>query len=255
MIRLFVGKARRWSLIGAGAILLLIVVGGWLGYRASSNADMLRLLPDDLPKNAGLYSFAVLEGKGVFAQNCASCHGADLKGSRITGVPNLTDTDWIYGDGRLAEIEQLVVWGIRSGPHRSKNFADMPAFGRQHPYKRYDVAPLKPDEIEDIANYVGKFHGQPADPASIERGKALFDNRGQCFDCHDHDLGGDNYIGAPNLKDAFWLYGDGSHKAIVSSITMGRAGVMPMFRNRLSAAQIRAVSAFIHDQSKPRPAA
>ena len=36
-------------------------------------------------------------GAAIFAENCASCHGADAHGSRDLGAPNLTDDIWIYG--------------------------------------------------------------------------------------------------------------------------------------------------------------
>lgn len=40
---------------------------------------------------------AAKRGAGLFAQNCASCHGADATGSREVGAPNLTDAIWLYG--------------------------------------------------------------------------------------------------------------------------------------------------------------
>lgn len=254
-MRLFAGKARNWKLLSVGLVVLTLAVGGWAAYRATRDAAMLRVLPDDLSGDAGLYRFAVDEGRGVFASHCANCHGGDLKGSAIEGVPNLTDADWLFGEGRVAQIEQTVLYGIRAGTHRTKNLADMPAFGREHPYARYAVDPLKATEMDDIANYIGTFQGRTADPSSLARGKALFNFKGQCFDCHGYDLVGDDFIGAPNLADNIWLYGDGSHDAIVDSISMGRQGVSPMFKDRLSAAQIRAVSAYVHAQSKPPPAA
>lgn len=36
-------------------------------------------------------------GAAIFAENCASCHGADAHGSRDLGAPNLTDDIWLYG--------------------------------------------------------------------------------------------------------------------------------------------------------------
>jgi cytochrome c oxidase cbb3-type subunit 3 len=36
-------------------------------------------------------------GATTFANNCASCHGADGKGMREFGAPNLTDGIWLYG--------------------------------------------------------------------------------------------------------------------------------------------------------------
>lgn len=36
-------------------------------------------------------------GREIYAQNCASCHGDDGKGSREFGAPNLSDAIWLYG--------------------------------------------------------------------------------------------------------------------------------------------------------------
>ncbi len=36
-------------------------------------------------------------GATVFANNCAACHGANGKGMREMGAPNLTDRIWLYG--------------------------------------------------------------------------------------------------------------------------------------------------------------
>ena len=39
----------------------------------------------------------VLRGAAVFAANCVACHGADGKGLRAFGAPNLADQVWLYG--------------------------------------------------------------------------------------------------------------------------------------------------------------
>ena len=36
-------------------------------------------------------------GAGVFAENCAACHGDDAKGMVEMGAPDLTDVIWLYG--------------------------------------------------------------------------------------------------------------------------------------------------------------
>jgi len=36
----------------------------------------------------------------LFANNCAICHGADGKGGRPVGAPNLADAIWQYGGDR-----------------------------------------------------------------------------------------------------------------------------------------------------------
>jgi len=38
----------------------------------------------------------------IFQTNCASCHGADGKGGRDFGAPNLTDAIWLYGNSKDA---------------------------------------------------------------------------------------------------------------------------------------------------------
>ena len=38
---------------------------------------------------------AMAIGERLFANNCATCHGADARGSK--GFPNLTDGDWLWG--------------------------------------------------------------------------------------------------------------------------------------------------------------
>jgi cytochrome c oxidase cbb3-type subunit 3 len=40
---------------------------------------------------------AAKAGEQVFAQGCASCHGADATGNQALGAPNLTDDAWLYG--------------------------------------------------------------------------------------------------------------------------------------------------------------
>jgi cytochrome c oxidase cbb3-type subunit 3 len=45
---------------------------------------------------------AMAIGERLYANNCAGCHGADARGSK--GFPNLTDRDWLGGDGSLDYI-------------------------------------------------------------------------------------------------------------------------------------------------------
>ena len=50
------------------------------------------------------------QGKVVFEQNCAVCHGADGKGNQAMGAPNLTDSIWLY-NGTREGITQTVRGG------------------------------------------------------------------------------------------------------------------------------------------------
>ncbi len=57
----------------------------------------------------------------------------------------------------------------------------------------------------------------------------------------------DQELGAPNLADAIWLYG-GDTETITETVTYSRFGVMPPWQQRLSEAQVRAVSLYIHSR-------
>ncbi len=45
------------------------------------------------------------EGKKIFADNCAVCHGPDGKGNQELGAPNLTDAIWLYGPDEATLID------------------------------------------------------------------------------------------------------------------------------------------------------
>ena len=47
------------------------------------------------------------EGAEVFANNCASCHGAEGKGGREFGAPNLSDAIWLYGSTKQDVMSQI----------------------------------------------------------------------------------------------------------------------------------------------------
>ena len=46
-------------------------------------------------------------GAQIFAENCASCHGADGTGMRQFGAPNLADAIWLYGGNASAVRSQI----------------------------------------------------------------------------------------------------------------------------------------------------
>jgi cytochrome c oxidase cbb3-type subunit 3 len=120
----------------------------------------------------------------------------------------------------------------------------MPAYATPTPYPREPIAPLSPTDVADVAAWLRALHGSAPDAAAAERGKEIFDGRGGCWDCHGSDASGDTAIGAPNLLDDVWLYGDGSPASIAQSIAYGRRGTMPAFARHLTPAQARAVAAY-----------
>ena len=46
-------------------------------------------------------------GETRFNETCVACHGADAKGNKALGAPDLTDRSWIYG-GDLAAVTQSI---------------------------------------------------------------------------------------------------------------------------------------------------
>lgn len=65
----------------------------------------------------------IAAGRELFAQNCASRHGAEAKGNGETGAPDLTDAIWFYGSTPAQIAAQIRVpkhgvmpaWGARLG--------------------------------------------------------------------------------------------------------------------------------------------
>lgn len=50
---------------------------------------------------------AVNRAAPIYATQCVSCHGADGKGNRQLGAPNLTDHEWLFG-GEPRDIQQTI---------------------------------------------------------------------------------------------------------------------------------------------------
>ena len=248
-------RTRLLSLAGLAVVALLILGAVLTGQQ---NARLVRLDPDVAPANPALMQFAVERGRGVFKQNCARCHGPEGQGRHDLGAANLTDKDWLYGQGDVSDIETVVLYGIRAPNSRTWKLADMPAFARARPYAREPaIKPLSPGDINDLMQFLRSLQGGQADPAAAARGALIYSDRGGCYDCHTEDGRGNEAIGAPNLADAIWLYGDGSSKWIYDSIAHGRAGVCPAWFDRLSPVQIREVSLYVyslsHGSSQPKP--
>ncbi len=235
------------SIIGMVLGMAIAALAGWLVYDYSIEAQLLRANPDLLPQQKMLMTFATARGADVFAANCAACHGPAAKGDSTRGIPDLSDADWLYGVGRVSEIQQTVLYGIRAQDRRGHNAADMPAFAQAVPYPREkEMPPLTPDGVHDVVEYLLSRQNKSDDPAAVDRGLAIFKGRGGCWDCHGDDGHGDEAVGAPNLTDTIWLYGDGGPAAIANAIEKGEEGVCPAWVGRLSAAHILEVSLYVY---------
>ncbi len=175
-----------------------------------------------------LHRYAVARGGAVFRAQCSQCHGSGAAGVQAAGYPNLLDNAWLWG-GTVDEIAYTVRHGIRNETDPDARWSEMPAFG--------DI--LTSDEI---ATLVAHVQALPQGGAG-EAGETLFlDN---CASCHGDNAEGIPELGAPNIADAIWLYG-GDEAALTETITNARFGVMPAWGQRLSDADVRAVSLYVH---------
>ena len=225
------------------AAVVLAAAAGFAAYsvhRANLAYRLVITAADAAPQDPQLARFAHQVAVPLFAKACARCHGPDMRGDRALGAPNLTDKVWLYDAGNVSDIERTILYGIRSGPAKSRNITDMPAVGR--------LGVLKNDEIKDVVEYVEQLSHQPADAAAAERGKALFRDRGNCFDCHAPDGSGNPDYGSTDLTANVWLYG-GDRPSLFDSIRNGRHGRMDAFIGKLSFAQIRALAMEVYARS------
>ncbi len=206
---------------------------------------------DTVPNDPELMRYAMSRGPGAYAEHCAGCHGTHLQGDSRWGVPNLADSEWLYGTGRVTEIERVILYGIRSGNSKGWDLAHMPAFASAHPYNLYAIPPLGPTAIADVTTYLLSFQHPQSDSAAVDRGSHIFHDPGggNCVDCHGPDGKGDSAIGAPDLTDAIWLTGDGSRQSIEDAIAHGLSGHCPSWGTRLSPVTIRAIAVYVHAAS------
>lgn len=242
-------KSLLWVALAAGLLVWPVIHSIHV---TRDGARLLRLLPDEIPANKALNAFAMARGRAAFARHCAGCHGIAGEPDALHGVPDLRDRDWLYGSGRIGELERVILYGIRSGNSKGWNLASMPAFGTPHPYSRYAIPALTPQELGDVTEYVYSFQHRDADSSAVVRGKQVFEgqSRGLCWDCHGGLGTGDTSIGAPNLRDGIWLFGDGSRRSIYTSIASGRAGSCPAWIGKLSPVTIVAVAVYTHSLSQ-----
>lgn len=181
-----------------------------------------------LAKDKPLMARAMPAAARLFGDNCAACHGA--AGTGGPGFPNLADGAWLWG-GDPDTIAETLRFGINS-PHPDTRISQMPAFGRD--------GILPPKDIAAVADYVLTLSSGKADPHSP--GGVIFAEN--CTACHGEAGAGGLGIGAPVLSDDHWIYG-ASREKILTTLRLGRQGVMPAWQDRLSAADINMLALYV----------
>jgi len=122
----------------------------------------------------------------------------------------------------------------------------MPAFGGNI---------LDTESIEQVATYVRSLSDDTVTSGSrvdellkAQQGRGIFAQ--QCAACHGAEALGNTLLGAPNLTDDYWIYG-GNQSFIVETLRKGRGGHMPAWQDRLSDVQLRILSLYVANLSKP----
>lgn len=169
---------------------------------------------------------AVALGRSIFSNTCATCHGSSASGA--IGYPNLTDQIWHWG-GTPDRVLQTVLDGRE---------ATMPAWGKVLTGMAGD------NGVDYVVAYVRTLsHPETmANNYMAAQGKPLFESL--CVGCHGPDGKGNPQVGAPDLTDNYWLYGD-SAEQLHETIANGRHGVMPAHRALLGETRVRLVAAYV----------
>ena len=233
-------------------ISLLCFVVSPLAFAQDLDERLLLASPDVIAADATLQAHMESLAQAAISEHCAACHGADLTG-RI-GVPNLVDFDWLWGvtgyemtraEG-VFEIMQTILYGVRNencpddikryGGCPDTRFSQMPGYG---------TLGFTANQLNGLVDYVLSLAGNNHDAAAVEAVSGL---TGLCAECHGEDGTGYKPFGGPDLTDAVWLFG-GEREQIYDVIANGRTESCPAWSNTLSAAEIKALAVYIHNQA------
>lgn len=231
--------------IVAVLFLALAAVVHWR-HGAGLRHELLALPPDDVTGRPALVRYALAEAQPLFAARCASCHGANGQGDVSNGAPSLTDGHWLYGAGRVSDIERTILFGIRAGNGRTRNLAEMPALGQ--------AGLLQPAEMRNVVAFLQSLRNRNSDADAAAQGRATYAGKGHCGDCHGADAKGSTDLGAPDLVAGKYLHGGGAQE-LYESLFLGRHGVCPAWYGVLTLGEIRALAVFVHEAAASAPAA
>jgi cytochrome c oxidase cbb3-type subunit 3 len=222
-------------LAGLAVVILVGLAAAWWLYQRRIDATLLRTQPDIILRDARLLKRAVDQGQPLYREHCAGCHGAQLEGDPRRGVPDLAKGVWLYGNDPT-DVERTILYGIRSGHPKARNIADMPAEVR--------TGQITASDARDVVEFLQKLAGMPHDEAMAARGRSIYYDKGNCYDCHANDARGVIDYGTPALTGPVWLYG-GDRDTLYETVLNGRHGICPAWINRLAPAQIRALAFYL----------
>lgn len=189
---------------------------------------------DTLLADVEAMSFVNAYSKGSFGTWCAACH--QTGGAGVIGLyPNLRNDQWKWG-GTVEQIEETLLLG-RNGY--------MPGYRES----------LNAEQLQDVASYVLSLNGYEMDPVRVAGGESIYTGPlGGCFQCHGMDAQGLTSQGAPNLSNNLWALVDVPGavddaervQRVAQFVHDGVQRHMPAFADRLSHAEIRVLTAYVH---------
>jgi len=148
-----------------------------------------------------------------------------------TGIPGLNTITYTAKTVDGKEVEKTTHWNMRSKFMHDMN--EQEAFQKQY----FDKVASMPYEAVSRDAELMQFVNSA--------GKNLFANN--CAACH--QSGGGGKIGfSPNLTDDYWQYG-GKYEQISTTITGGRRGYMPPFKEVLNDEQITQLANYVLSMS------
>jgi len=172
-------------------------------------------------------------GRSIFSNTCATCHGSSAQGA--IGFPNLSDKIWHWG-GSPEQVLQTILDG-RDGVMPPWGTV-LTGMGGEHAVD-YVVAYVRTLSAPDQSMQNDFMAAQ---------GKPLYE--GLCVACHGPAGKGNPALGAPDLSDDYWMYGN-SNESLYKTISAGRHGVMPAHRQLLGETRVRLVAAYVWSLSNP----
>jgi len=194
-----------------------------------------------IAKDPALMNVVRETGRTLFGDNCAACHGREAKGNK--GYPNLTTQSWLWGGSPEAIAETIRV-GINS-THPDTRSSQMPAFGRDGMLQRPDI-----DKVVAFIRSLSHPNDKTIAADQATAGKEVF--AANCASCHGEDAKGNQEMGAPDLTDAFWIYG-GDVQSITNTVWGGRNGHMPTWEGRLTDLDRKILALYIADLRSEKP--
>ncbi|PMH46515.1 cytochrome-c oxidase, cbb3-type subunit III [Vibrio sp. 10N.286.49.B3] len=186
-----------------------------------SSGTTLRSIPEIAADND-----AIKVGQRLFLQNCSQCHGSDARGQK--GFPNLTDNAWLYGGEPDAIVTTIMAGRI----------GQMPGWKDA----------LGEDGVNEVVSYTLSLSGRSVNAREAEAGKKRFV---VCAACHGTDGKGNPAVGAPDLTDRNWLFGD-SRADVTETVMNGRSGVMPAWADILGEDKVQLVAAYVWSLSNSK---